>query len=593
MPASDDPRGRRDTWLLFAAFCALYLATAARTVQGGDSGEFLTVAASGGVAHPPGYPIFVLWSALWTKLPLGTVAWRVAAASGVLGALTLATVHRAVWIGTGHRIAAGIAAGALGLSPLFWRWSVVPEVLSGAALTAGLLCLVGVRIAKGWVGPWASVALGLAFATGVANHHTAILLLPLLAWAAFAAVPRPWTARSLALGLGTAFAASLVGLLPYLLLVAPGGAWRWGDTRSFGGLLHHFLRSDYGTLSTGQAARGLPIATQPLLYLRGLLTQFPGALWLLGFGGFAAAWRFRRGFALALAASWAVAGLVFVTQFDLPPEGYYRVVVERFHPVPNTPFAVALGFGAAWLLRHPFWSAPRLPALLLAGHLVLAGSVSALTAPMATNTILHDFLHNTLQAVEPDALIVTSGDSMFFGCLAAQEVLGLRPDVTCLGPNMLPYPWYRAWLLERHPKLVLTEGGQPLPAPEVVTANAALRPVYLSVRLPLVRPEFVGLIPPTYPAAGTLLRVLRPGQPLPPPPQVEAELLDVWQGFEVRSRITDISQLGTELEWTAWDHYGLVWNTLASGFSAQGDEAGKARCEERVRALSPWILGIE
>ena len=53
-PASPPPAAKRQSWLLATGFLALYLVTATRTVQGGDTAEFVTVAAQGGVAHPPG-----------------------------------------------------------------------------------------------------------------------------------------------------------------------------------------------------------------------------------------------------------------------------------------------------------------------------------------------------------------------------------------------------------------------------------------------------------------------------------------------------------------------------------------------------------
>jgi len=37
---------------------ALYVATAATCVLGGDNGEMATLAVTGGVAHPSGYPLF-------------------------------------------------------------------------------------------------------------------------------------------------------------------------------------------------------------------------------------------------------------------------------------------------------------------------------------------------------------------------------------------------------------------------------------------------------------------------------------------------------------------------------------------------------
>ena len=50
-----------------------YLATLQRTVPGGDSGELIAAAVTGGVAHPPGYPLFLLLGRLAGAVPVGGI----------------------------------------------------------------------------------------------------------------------------------------------------------------------------------------------------------------------------------------------------------------------------------------------------------------------------------------------------------------------------------------------------------------------------------------------------------------------------------------------------------------------------------------
>ncbi len=587
------------SWAVASAFAVAYLATCARVVQGGDSPEFLTIAAAGGVAHPPGYPLFsLLAKGVVAAVPFGTVAWKVSALSAVLAAATLGVLHRAVLRLTGDGVAALVAAGALGTSTLFWRWSVVPEVLSGSTLTVALVVLAAARIAGGERGPKAAGWLGLAFATGVAHHHTALLLLPLLVWAWWAAWPEERTAKGVVLTTAAAAGGALVGLLPYLTLMGDGGAWRWGDTTTFDGLVHHFLRADYGTFETGQADRGIAWWVQPGMYLEGVGRQLIGLPALLGAVGFAVVLADRdgdrdrrtRGFAAAALATWVFAGPLFVTRFDLPAEGYYRVVVERFHSFPHALYCVGVGFGAAWFVKLKLWSRPAIPIAALALNLAVAGALTAPRASMRDATILDDFLRNTLGAVDEGAVVFTKGDSFTFGCVYAQEVLGLRADVACLFGPMVGHDWYRERLLERHPDLELLLDGKPMQLPELIAANAARRPTYLSVRLPMVHPELAGVMPPSWPAAGTLLRAAGPGDRVPPPDVVEAALLEDWAEFTIGSRLADAAELDESLESTAWDHYAQVWIVLASGYEAMGDAAGAERCEARARDLSPWLL---
>ncbi|HET9494099.1 MAG TPA: DUF2723 domain-containing protein [Chloroflexia bacterium] len=54
----------------------LYLLTNSPTVNFTDSGELIAVAWTGGIAHPPGYPLYTLLGSLAIRLPFGDPAWR-------------------------------------------------------------------------------------------------------------------------------------------------------------------------------------------------------------------------------------------------------------------------------------------------------------------------------------------------------------------------------------------------------------------------------------------------------------------------------------------------------------------------------------
>jgi len=80
----------------FLALLVLHVATLAPSVMGGDGGELVSAALTGGVPHPPGYPLLALLARAFAALPLGpSPAWRVnllsavstAAAAGLLCAL--------------------------------------------------------------------------------------------------------------------------------------------------------------------------------------------------------------------------------------------------------------------------------------------------------------------------------------------------------------------------------------------------------------------------------------------------------------------------------------------------------------------------
>ena len=70
----------------------IYRATVMPTVVDQDSGELATVAYTMGVAHPPGYPLWVLIGKLFTLIPVGDVAFRVNLMSAVLTSVSMGVV---------------------------------------------------------------------------------------------------------------------------------------------------------------------------------------------------------------------------------------------------------------------------------------------------------------------------------------------------------------------------------------------------------------------------------------------------------------------------------------------------------------------
>ena len=80
---------------LFAASLLLYTLTLAPSVVTlfDDSLEFQLVTYQLGIAHPTGYPLYTLLGKLFTLLPLGSVAFKVALSQAVAGSVAAVLVY--------------------------------------------------------------------------------------------------------------------------------------------------------------------------------------------------------------------------------------------------------------------------------------------------------------------------------------------------------------------------------------------------------------------------------------------------------------------------------------------------------------------
>jgi hypothetical protein len=197
-----------------------YLRTLAPSVLSGDAGEFQFAAYLLGVAHPTGYPLYLLLGKLFiTLVPLGDPAFRMNLLSAVFAAATVAATYLLALELTPRRTVASMAALTLAFSLTFWSQAVEAEVyaLNSLLVTATLLLLLrattqphpGLAIQPPVA--WLLAAAG-CYGLSLAHHRTAILLAPAIVvylWLERRRLPPISAERALRLG-------ALV-LLPLLL----------------------------------------------------------------------------------------------------------------------------------------------------------------------------------------------------------------------------------------------------------------------------------------------------------------------------------------------------------------------------------------
>jgi thioredoxin-like negative regulator of GroEL len=170
-PAAVAPGGmfrRVDWWTFLVTFAAVwtgYYLTLAPELTLEDSGELATASFYAGIPHPPGYPVWTIYTWLWTVLlPIKNVAWRVALGEATGGALAAGLLGLLVsrgsslmmegiedlkavagrWEGAICMVSGFVAGMLLGFNGYMWSQSVIVEVysFSVASFMVVLLCLL-------------------------------------------------------------------------------------------------------------------------------------------------------------------------------------------------------------------------------------------------------------------------------------------------------------------------------------------------------------------------------------------------------------------------------------------------------------------
>lgn len=169
--------------MLLAVTLGFYLRTLGRTVGQADTFEFQVVAPTLGIAHPTGYPLFILLGKLFSLLPIGSVAWRVNLTSAVAAIATLAILYRLALRITLQPLVAMLVVLALAFSRVFWSQAIVAEVYTLNLFFVSTVLLLLWQLLREETRPstvsWLAFLLGLS----LTNHLTTVLLLPAVALA--------------------------------------------------------------------------------------------------------------------------------------------------------------------------------------------------------------------------------------------------------------------------------------------------------------------------------------------------------------------------------------------------------------------------
>jgi len=476
----------------FLVVFLIYYVTLAPTTAFWDTSEYISAARVLGIPHPPGNPLFVILAHTFGLLPLAaSYAERInlfaavtsAAAAGLwflVAERWLKGIVRERWA----RYAAafgGVLVGATSWS--VWNQSTVNEkVYTVSLFSIALVMWLVVRWGDDAPGPhrdrWL-VLIAYVLALTSTNHLMGLLAVPALVvyvlWTDWRVITRPTVLVGIAL-------AAVVGIsLNYLWL--PMRAAQYPPINEgepigfFSQALQDVLnRVQYGKPGlgdrqasfTGQLANFWQYYSWQFARDWGRLSGMATAVFtVLGLSGLWALWKSdrRAGLAgLALVGTLSL-GLVFYMNFKYGFSQYPdqpslpREVRERDYFFIGS-FAVygafvACGLGALMQsivdgLRDrgsaPARWAAASPVLLLA-FIPLFGN--RVTASRAHETMARDFAYDILNSVEPYGILITAGDNDTFPLWYAQEVEGIRPDITLANLSLMNTNWHLRQLARR------------------------------------------------------------------------------------------------------------------------------------------------
>ncbi|MDT8304650.1 MAG: DUF2723 domain-containing protein, partial [Anaerolineae bacterium] len=477
--------------LLAVLVGAVYLLTLGRHVGRADTFEFQVTVPALGIAHPTGYPLYLLLSKPFTWLPWGTVAARVNVATALFGMLAVLLLFVLLWRLGKYQVPAALAALVFALAPTYWSQAVEAEVytLHSLLVVAALLLMVRLLQAEAPGSRWL-IALAVLLGFGLTNHLTTALLLPAAVLTFYFVGQRErWDRRQWWRMIPRLLLAALLPLLLYLYLPL-----RWAAVNGEAMGLARFVDWVIGGRFQGalQLRAWLDDPTRYTVVGRLLLAEWQPA-WLLLVALLGFIWLARRALRTVL--------ILFVTwlAFVFYALNYYVPDLNVFLLPAQMLMAIWWGVGLAalwgWLDRRRGLLPASVLALLLAAPLLACAAGRWTEIDRSEPDERVTWAQGVLAQPLPQGAAILADSEKFPPLYYLQQAEGYRPD---LHITVLPdEAAYRA---------------------ELGARLAAGQPVYLARFLPGLEGQY------HLRSAGPLLEVSRSPQQTLPAEATEVDL---------------------------------------------------------------------
>ena len=420
--------------LLFFGLVTLYALATPRTVMLEDDGLFIAASAVAGVAHPPGYPLYIFLGWLISHIPLGSMAWRVHTLSGIMGAVSCCCIAWLVLRQTNNRLIACIAGVILAVSDHFWSQAIISDVYttnSGVLLLT--LVLVQEAATRNSLRLW--ILSAFIYGLGLANHWPLLILgSPILLFYAMPAHPRIWNLLPLLIVISTLTAALLYGWM----------VWRshqdipinfLGPIKSFGELIAYIRRDIYGDVDNSPNADW----TDKWLYVQYFINQLfylftPLGAILALWGAFVAYRRWKIIFFGQLI-SFLTSSVLLIILLGFDYAHLYKSFFRPYPLISYCIFTIWFSYGLHALIQTKYLQEKLMPLVLYSLCCLMLSFMLFSNAKKnfrPKDTFATDRIENLFDMMDENAIFIIRGDTYVAPITYLHYVEGLRSDIRVL-----------------------------------------------------------------------------------------------------------------------------------------------------------------
>lgn len=452
--------------LSFFVPLVLYIITSPRTITAyGDSASLISHAYFLDAAHPPGYPLFVILGHIFSKIPIGDIAFRLSIMSTLTASLTSLFLYHVFIKFKLPRSWSLLSTLIISFSYSIWLYAITPEVFVINNFLAVLILYLTLKFnetkSSGKEKKYLYL-IAISIGLGLANHMTIVLLaLPVIY---FLIIEGAFTARSNILKFIICMA---VGLSPYILVVKSSfdpSYPQYGNVQGLTRFVEYLTRYDYGGVLSGgvkteigsnESYFGMFFHYLKLLIRNLTVLSIPGILYFIGkkISG-------ARSVERITAITAVLSGIIFpafalsgLGESDLHSQG----VAERFGLLGFLFLGISFAVGTFYLFENIYGGKKRVfGKIMLLGLLLFLIITNYKKADKRNYLLAKTYAGNILGQLNDGDAVFTTDDMTFSALYYFSRVEGVK-NIRLINSGFLGNANYQKELKNYWPELISTD----------------------------------------------------------------------------------------------------------------------------------------
>ncbi len=427
--------------LFFLLIAIVYIHNLTRDIYGGDIGDLVTAAFVGGVAHPPGYPLFSLLGFILSHLPIPLpVVSRVGLISVFSSLVGLILYYKFAMRVTKSIFLSLLSTSIFAFSYLFWLSAELPESLGLNNLFAIAILYLSILFYERKKIKYLYLA---AFLSGLSmTHQMSIgLLFPALLILYVKHLKFILSHKRLVISI----LFFLLGFAVYIYV--PIAASRnppinWDSATSLKNFIHLILRKDYGG-GSAYLTNSVPLEIRfinVLDYIKTIVLVFSYQILFVAFLGVVKLIKIDKRLALSILLAFIFTGALSIFYVAAPfsrPTAWG--IYERYYTLSTVilMFSVPYGFLLIKNFLDSKFSKPFYTYVLISYFLIIPFFLIQYNFPktdLSKTTIGNSLANNIFSLLPKNSVLFVSGDNTTFNIWYAYYVLKERQDLDIINP---------------------------------------------------------------------------------------------------------------------------------------------------------------